>query len=509
MKQLLIAGLVVLHLAAPAMAEEDTQSLPYYRGYMAADRAYKLLADGDYAEAIPLLERAVTLMPEKREYRTQLIDTLVQEKRLARASQVTEEGLALHPDELAWQTRKQVIDDMLRPIIIAAPEPVPEPIVEPVVAAPKPRPATAPSKVVAAPTTFTRANDHYQRALTLQKQTQENAAIAELEQAQALMPDNDVFAVSLAYAYRHAGRNAEAIPLFRQSLVGSDNPMVREDMAWAMKEEGMREDAAEALAAVLPATKDADKHYALRREIQQLEDNWTSVGSLTYRDGLARSSGIPGLQNYNETLQYGFETVYSPDQFQRNGRRLLQLYGQAFASSNNAQYDLNDNTTQGAVGVRTMPVPDVEWYLYGARLFRIGSQAINDWQLRTTYSYTQGFDIDPNRDDWFYLFATPDISYLTDREELFASFEGRVGQSYRFSNWVLTPHLVGAAAHNHNDFDSRDSLEYGPGLSVKYWFDETAERAPTGSAELIFQWREAVGPSEDRDGPFVRLVFQY
>lgn len=500
--------LAALSAALPAYAETDTQSLEYYRAYPLADKGYKLIREHRYERATELFERAVKVAPNNMEYRAQLVDLLVRKKDYELAARIAADGLAIAPNHQGLQARQKVVADLTAP----APEPVVVAEVVETPAATKPVVKTARPVVAAkpAPTILPQsAVGYYDQALQLQRSGKEREAIPLLEEAYALEPTNDVYAVSLGYAYRNHGYDEKAVPLFQQSLKAKPNAMVQEDMAWSMKEIGMREESAEALKGVLPTVEDKDKHYGLRREIQQLEDNWTSIGSITYRDGLARSSGIPGIQNTEESLQYGFETVYSPDSMQRHGRRLLQFYGQLFASSNEGEYDFNDETTQGAVGVRTMPIPNVEWYLYAARLFRVGSNAINDWQLRTTYSYTDGFDIDPNRDSWSYLFLTPDISYLVDRQELFASFEGRYGRSYRFNDWVLTPHIVGAAAHNQNDFDNRDSIEYGPGLSVKYWFDESEYRAATGSAELILQWREAAGPSEDESGPFIRLVLQY
>ena len=437
--------ILVFMFALPAQAQLDDTSLAYTRAYPLANRGYALIREGRHAEALVLFKRVVELLPENLEYRKQL--ELLQAP-IAIPSVV--------PQEIAL--------------------PIPELVLPPAVATAKQLPLP--------PTPTTQTQDYKRR-----------------ERFYDLSAS--------AYKHRNAGNNTQAIKDFTAALEAQDNVKVREDYALTLKNEGMREESAAQLIQVLPAIDDADKRYAYQRDIQQLQDNWTSYGSVTFRDGLARISGIPGLQNFNDSLQYGFETIYSPDRFQRNGRRLLQFYGQAFASSNDGQFNFNADSTQGVIGVRTAPLQGVEWYLYGARLFRIGSEAIHDWQLRTTYSYTQGFDIDPNRDNWFYFFATPDISYLARREEVFASFEGRVGQSYRLHNWVLTPHFVGAAAHNRNNIDSRDSLEYGPGLSVKYWFDATNTRAHTGSADLIFQWREAVGPSEDQSGPFVRLVLQY
>lgn len=353
------------------------------------------------------------------------------------------------------------------------------------------------------------ADQHYYQALRLQKAGQDEAAVTELEQAQKTAPDNRLYAVTLAYAYRNVNEDAKSLPHFDYAVEDEQYHEAREDYGYALKEEGRRKRAAEQFGHVLGFTKDEEKYYNLKRDIQQLEDEWQTVGSVTYRDGIARGVGIPGIQNYEDSFQYGFETVYGPERWQRHGRR-VQLYGQLFTGSDAGEFNFNEDSTQGALGIRATPLPETEWYVYAARLIGVGEDALYDWQLRTTYAYTEGFDIEPNLGSWQYAFLTPDISYIVDRSELFATVEGRYGRSYRSgAHWVTTPHLVGAAAHQKNPDSSTDSVELGAGVSFKYWFAATDKRAPRGSAEAILQWREPVGSSEDRGGPYLRFVVQY
>jgi tetratricopeptide (TPR) repeat protein len=353
------------------------------------------------------------------------------------------------------------------------------------------------------------AENYYYQALRLQEAGQKQSAIEHLKKAHNIEPKSRLYALTLAYAYTGEKENLPAIPLFKQALGSSKYEESRENLAYALKEEGMRTEAAEQFRKVLKKVDDPEKHYDLRREIQQLEDNWQTLGSVTYRDGIARASGAPGVQTFDDSMQYGFETVYSPDSWQKNNRR-IQLYGQVFTSSDVGKANINSDSTQGVVGGRITPFANTELYLYGARLFSIGDSALDDWQLRSTYAYTKGFDIKPYNEEWSYVFLSTDASYLVRREEVFATFEGRYGRSYRQKEtWVATPHLVAAAAHQHNPNTGSDSVELGVGVSLKYWFNETKARAPRSNAEFIVQWREPVGGAEGKGSPFVRLVLQY
>ncbi|MFZ4125155.1 MAG: NfrA family protein [Rickettsiales bacterium] len=515
MRHLSILALMMLMISTPANAAQDEESLSYFRAYPIANRGYKLIEKERYKDAIPLFERAVAIMPEHVGYRIQLAYLLLSDNRKDEAERVVTSGLVRDPQEARLQemyenvTGKRFI--ATNPTIVPQPSPVATVAqTSPVLTTPKPK-AIAQSKpakqfvtIIAQP-----GAEAYYAGLKAQHDGKPEAAIEAFKRALVEEPDNRLYHISLAYAYRNLEQNESAISHFAAGLETQYDAKIAEDYAYTLKDEGYRTRAAEQFRRMLDTEKDQKKFYAVRRDIQQLEDEWTSYGSLTYRDGLARSSGIPGIQNFNESLQYGFETIYGPERWQRNERH-IQLYAQAFASSNSGKFDLNDNTTQGAVGIRGTPLPATEWYVYAARLFPIGSQAIGDWQLRSTYAYTQGFDIDPTHTVWPYVFITPDVSYLANRAEVFATLESRFGYSFRPSHsWVLTPHLVAAGAHQHNRNTSSDSVEIGPGVSIKYWFDDEAKRAARGSGELIFQWREAVGRTEDKSGPFVRFVMQY
>lgn len=363
------------------------------------------------------------------------------------------------------------------------------------------------------------ASAHYQQALRLQKNGQFAEAVPHLQRAHTLEPNNRLYTISLAYAHQGLGQTAEAVPLFRTALSAEKSPSAQEDFAYVLKAEGLRREAAQNFRDALPHIEDPHKAYDIKREIQQLEDRWQTVGSLYYSEGIARRSdpSLPANDEHGNSLQLGIEAVYSPDSWQKHGRR-VQLYGQMFASSysntDTNRIKPNGAYNQSVFGIRATPLANVDWYVYFAKMVALGDNALNDWQLRTTYGFTQGFDYNPNDNHWHYLFLAPDVSWLTNEKQFVASVEGRAGESFRHQNWVFTPHVVAAAAHQRNKKDknnktSNDAVEWGFGISTKYWFAQTDARAPRGSADLILQWREPIGGSENKGGPFIRLVVQY
>lgn len=330
-----------------------------------------------------------------------------------------------------------------------------------------------------------------------------------LQEALKKDPDNVNYKLSLAYAYRAKGENQKALSFFAAGIKENSIARVHEDFAYTFKDESRRDEAATQLRAALPKLKDREKYLAYRREIQQLEDRWQTIVGATYRDGISRAPGAPGDQGTDSGYQYGMETVYSPPQWQKDNRR-LQLYGQLFISSERGKIDMDQKSTTGVLGIRGTPLSHTEWYLYAARAIAIGENGVSDWQLRTTYGYTQGFDIKPDDQLWRYAFFSPDISYLTRKRELFATAEARYGVSVQpIKDWVITPHIVGNASYQKTPLVRRDSLEAGPGLGIKYWFAQSKERAPRGSHELLLQWRHSVSGNVNKSGPLIRYVLQY
>lgn len=53
-------------------------------------------------------------------------------------------------------------------------------------------------------------------------------------------------------------------------------------------------------------------------------------------------------------------------------------------------------------------------------------------------------------------------------------------------------HFVGGGFNTTTDLDSDTTFEFSPGISIKYWFDDTVSESYRLSAEAIIQYRGAV-----------------
>ncbi len=85
--------------------------------------------------------------------------------------------------------------------------------------------------------------------------------------------------------------------------------------------------------------------------------------------------------------------------------------------------------------------------------------------------------------------------------------EGRYGVDRRLgSSPNLTASLYVNGAYNYDSAERRTSaLAAGPGVSLKYWFRESAHRAPASYIQVDVMYRFKVTPSDRTAG----LVLQF
>jgi hypothetical protein len=62
---------------------------------------------------------------------------------------------------------------------------------------------------------------------------------------------------------------------------------------------------------------------------------------------------------------------------------------------------------------------------------------------------------------------------------------------------VFTPHIVANLSNIDVAHDSQTVFEAGPGISVKYWYDDTRYQAYRSSAEAQLQYRVGVDDRGD------------
>lgn len=490
----------VFSFSAISAYAEDKESLEYFRSFPISDKAYKAADQKHYEDAINGLGKALKIMPDNIEYRVSLVNLLISQKRYDDAKQAVDAGFVIYPNDVRLISLDNKIE---RHRALSAVKNKVEAVKENI---------DSNIKEVMSPYKVNKGDDHYYEALKLQKSGDKESALVELKTAVKSAPNNYLFNSSLAYAYKDIGDSTNAADYFAKALKIKDDAKLREDYAYTLKDLSRKAEAAEQFILVQQRSSDGEHLQYLKREVRDLQNNFKLYASVTYQDGIARSSNFSSTgQNFYDSMQYGLEGVYDIPSMQKNGHR-LQMYGQLFASSNSNSLSFEKDNAQASLGLRYMPIANTEWYIAAARLVKVGSNAINDTQIRTLYSYSDGEDFEYNKDNWKYAVVSTDLSYLINKEETFSTSEARLGRSFKFADKLaISPHAVVAFSYQKTpDNASKDSLEAGIGFSLKSWFGESNFSAPNHSADLIAQWRtQLAGNNDDKSGPLIRFTISY
>jgi hypothetical protein len=161
-------------------------------------------------------------------------------------------------------------------------------------------------------------------------------------------------------------------------------------------------------------------------------------------------------------------------------------------------------TLQWSVGAR-YKLSSQNLVFTAEKLMTGGRYAYDDWLFRVGYSIDGGIDLHPVKPDWMTWQFYTESAYFVRQQRLVQPVELRYGYSWRIdsisSHLVMFPHAAIAG-----DYDTRAlhklALGIGPGIGMRYWFRESAYRAPAS-------WigpRRPVSRAVDRRGPRQRLV---
>jgi tetratricopeptide (TPR) repeat protein len=323
-----------------------------------------------------------------------------------------------------------------------------------------------------------------------------------------LAPSDAAVRQDLGRALARQGRVREGYETFRASLGAGSSAPQWFDAAYLAKRAGLNEPAAADFKAGLEKDPDwgnAAARFGLRREVETLERRWGAVLSSTYRVG----GLIPG-QNLNQrVLQQGAEVYYQPESLMRDGR-MVQVFVQGFETLWTAgQGTTGKDTIQGSWGVRAKPLSDENLVLTVQRLFKGGRLATQDWMYRAGYSTEGGTDLRPGSSSWTTWSLFAEAASFSSTGQFVHDLEGRWGRSFLLDRvsprLVLMPHLVVG-----EDYDSRAPQGFAAGIGLgcmaRYWFRETAVRAPASWVELSVQYRARASAADREQGTFIRAT---
>jgi tetratricopeptide (TPR) repeat protein len=322
----------------------------------------------------------------------------------------------------------------------------------------------------------------------------------QLDAAVAAEPGNTEYKAALAYALRKSGDLAGAARLLSESLATEpkrytlhedlgytylglgENEKAIEQFKWAIDNQQLypneTEEEREAMARTIEG---------LRRTINAVEPHWTAYGYTNLcLTGSYCERRTRALESLISTNQGGLEIDYQPPGIGYIDGRIFQGFARAFFSYAPGTIDPQGSSFQGGVGIHYKPLSDYNLVLSGERLIKLGSNAVNNWEGRVSFSTSTGYEIDPVASRSWYSLLYFDLAGTAQSPHQFLAYaDGRGGLNFRLADRLLvSPFAYGIFRGNYG-IGANTSAETGIGVSLRGSFDEDKYHAPRAAVELL------------------------
>jgi hypothetical protein len=172
--------------------------------------------------------------------------------------------------------------------------------------------------------------------------------------------------------------------------------------------------------------------------------------------------------------------------------RTLDVFARMLWSTDPRSLRIQSNSQQGGIGLRFKPLREHSLYFAVEKLIKIGDNSQDDWLLRASYGWVDGYEMRPTQNAWNYTSLFADLGVFTDRSHTRAVYlEARQGRSFRTAErWIVTPMVVANTRQQSPDPGRVNYSEAGVGVSARYVFNESAYSTPRSSLEFLLQYKK-------------------
>ena len=352
-----------------------------------------------------------------------------------------------------------------------------------------------------------RANDLYQQGLRQQKTGDLEAARASFAAALRDDPDSTIIRASLGYALSAAGNLKGARAVFDETVRRDPSAtMLYDELGYLNLRLGDERAADSWFRKAIDAHRQEtltdpketpardERIYRLRGEVAQIENDVDATLYSVFRQGSGNGAPNPTGRSLTQS-QGGTEAAYRLPIPGLGHGRTIQAFGRVLWGYKPDSLRIRSNSYQGGVGIRAKPFASQNLVLSFERLVSLGSAARDDWLARIGYSWSLGTGFDPFRASWPYVTVYGDAALaFPTGPDLFLTGEIRAGQSWRIGDrFSVTPHLVVVGSRQEDGAVTTRLIETGPGISLKYYFGDSAYRAFGANAEVLVQYRAKLG----------------
>ncbi|MFC7049555.1 NfrA family protein [Emcibacter nanhaiensis] len=306
-----------------------------------------------------------------------------------------------------------------------------------------------------------------------------------------------------------AGDHAGAIDAFEQALeLNPDRTELKLQLAYSALKLHRNRQAVRWFSAVVRDREPAPS-FALRRQIEELENRWSADGYLIYRDQQDDFGPLTGPNLVQS--QAGLELSWQPPGIGYNNGRKLALYGRLLWALEEESLSFSDRSYQGGVGLRYKPLSRHNLVLSVERLLEVGSFARNDWMLRAGYSLDHGTDWQPARRWWSWSLYV-DAAMIRPRDpDIYLTFQAQGGPAFRLTEQMtVQPGGLVLVNWQQDRYRTAHLVEGGPGVKFRIYFNESRYEAWRSHIELAVDYRFRIaGNSLGGSGPVAILLFHF
>ena len=322
----------------------------------------------------------------------------------------------------------------------------------------------------------------------------------QIEEAAAAEPANMEYKAALGYALRKSGDLAGAAQLLSGVLAAEPSRhALHEDLGYTYLGLGENDKAIDQFKWAIdnqqlyPSETQEERETTtrtiegLRRTINAVEPHWTAYGYTNLcLTGHYCERRTRNLESLISTNQGGLELDYQPPNIGYVDGRIFQGFARTFFSYAPSTFSPQGNSFQGGVGIHYKPLRDYNLVLSAERLIKFGSNAVNNWEGRVSFSTSTGYEIDPvASQSWYSLLYVDLAGTAQSPHQILTYVDGREGVNFKLADrMAISPFVYGIFRGNYG-IGANTSAETGIGASLRGFFYEDKYHAPRDAIELL------------------------
>lgn len=338
----------------------------------------------------------------------------------------------------------------------------------------------------------------------------------------ALLPDQHWRLAQAGYLFASVSMDREAVDHFEKSLAIQEPEDAEIDLYMSLARAHMRLDDQDSYrhytrvyidratgkvqGQAVKVKQDVEDLFDARRSHSYLE---RTFGMDSYVFGSRYANDDYSIQMVNEIFgQFKLGNMIARPYVQANGSLSSRYSGTYYEpwTASRAKWQGNSHLNDSfyaVTGFRLYPVPEYGLSLAVEQVFKIGDDTQNDTRVRFGHFWNTGLDLEPYETNWAYSLVFSEAIYSTRENDLTAFGELRGGRSFRFDavsdTFVISPYIGAVWGYGGEGVakGARWSLEAGPGISLRKWYNQDKYNAPMSTFDIAIQYRW--GLSHDRE----------